>query len=69
MMTIKPMLYAVLLVLLAGTTSQSAELETKPDDPFYAKFQPHKAPPPTGLVLKKGDRLAICGDSITEQKR
>jgi len=27
------------------------------------------APEPTGLLLKKGDRLAICGDSITEQKR
>ncbi|MCW1913562.1 SGNH/GDSL hydrolase family protein [Luteolibacter sp. GHJ8] len=27
------------------------------------------APEPTGLLLQKGDRLAICGDSITEQKR
>jgi hypothetical protein len=27
------------------------------------------APEPTGLQLKKGDRVAICGDSITEQKR
>jgi hypothetical protein len=25
------------------------------------------APEPTGLLLKKGDRVAICGDSITEQ--
>ena len=32
------------------------------------KFQPAKAPKPAGLVLKQGDRLAICGDSITEQK-
>jgi lysophospholipase L1-like esterase len=33
-----------------------------------AKFKPAKAPPVTGLYLKQGDRLAICGDSITEQR-
>jgi lysophospholipase L1-like esterase len=32
------------------------------------KFLPLKAPRASGLALKKGDRLAICGDSITEQK-
>jgi lysophospholipase L1-like esterase len=31
------------------------------------QFKP--APAPDGLLLKKGDRLAICGDSITEQKK
>src|SRR5438552_34524 len=30
------------------------------------KFHPVKAPEPTQLLLKPGDRLAICGDSITE---
>jgi len=44
------------------------ELETKPADPYFEKFQPKKAPRPMGLALQKGDRLAICGDSITEQK-
>jgi lysophospholipase L1-like esterase len=44
-------------------------LEPKPDDASLQQFQPVKAPPPAGLVLKKGDRVAICGDSITEQKR
>lgn len=34
----------------------------------FQKFQPKKAPAPKGLLLKEGDRLAICGDSITEQK-
>ena len=34
----------------------------------FQKFEPKKAPAPKGLTLKKGDRLAICGDSITEQK-
>ena len=32
------------------------------------KFHPLKAPQPGRLMLKPGDRVAICGDSITEQK-
>jgi lysophospholipase L1-like esterase len=32
-------------------------------------YQLDPAPEPAGLLLKKGDRVAICGDSITEQKR
>ncbi len=44
------------------------EYETKPDNPAFAKFNPQKAPQPGELMLKVGDRLAICGDSITEQK-
>ena len=44
------------------------EYETKPDHPAFAKFNPQKAPPAGELLLKSGDRLAICGDSITEQK-
>jgi lysophospholipase L1-like esterase len=59
-------------LLLIGFTVASAfadrPLATKPADPYYAKFQPLEAPAPTGLLLKAGDRLAICGDSITEQK-
>ncbi len=43
-------------------------LESKPDDAYFDKYQPLKAPETTRLILKKGDRLAICGDSITEQK-
>ena len=31
-------------------------------------YKPLPAPQPVGLILKKHDRLAICGDSITEQK-
>ncbi len=31
-------------------------------------YTPLPAPQPAHLVLKTGDRLAICGDSITEQK-
>jgi lysophospholipase L1-like esterase len=39
-----------------------------PSDAVLAKFHPAPAPRPAGLVLRTGDRLAICGDSITEQK-
>src|SRR5687767_5161482 len=39
-----------------------------PSDPLVQKYQPEPAPPAKGLLLKRGDKLAICGDSITEQK-
>ncbi len=42
--------------------------DVKPVDPALSMFQPVAAPKPAGLLLKQGDRLAICGDSITEQK-
>ena len=43
-------------------------LEPMPSDPFFAKFKLLQSPKPDGLLLKPGDRLAIIGDSITEQK-
>lgn len=55
--------------LRAAEPGAAGAIEQKPDDPFFAKFNPRKAPASTGLVLKEGDRLAICGDSITEQKK
>lgn len=48
--------------------ASAIELETKPSDPFFAKFEPVKAPEPDGLILHQGDKLAIIGDSITEQR-
>jgi hypothetical protein len=54
--------------LLAADAAGAKQYESKPDDPFFAKFNPKKAPAPAGLLLEPGDRLAICGDSITEQK-
>ncbi|MBC8001553.1 MAG: SGNH/GDSL hydrolase family protein, partial [Opitutaceae bacterium] len=48
--------------------SFAATLETKPNDPYFARIEPIKAPATSRLLLKKGDRLAIIGDSITEQK-
>ncbi len=44
------------------------EYETKPDHEAFRIFNPRKAPAPGALLLEEGDRLAICGDSITEQK-
>jgi len=36
-------------------------------DPAFSGLNPAKAPVVSGLYLKAGDRLAICGDSITQQ--
>ncbi len=45
-----------------------ASPRSKRTSPALAIFKPLPAPAPSGLLLKKGDRLAICGDSITQQK-
>lgn len=44
------------------------QYETKPDGEAFRKLNPRKAPEPGDLLLRKGDRLAIVGDSITEQR-
>ncbi|RME90899.1 MAG: hypothetical protein D6766_12635 [Verrucomicrobia bacterium] len=58
----------LVLALLVAAPLCAQSLEKLPDDPYFAPFKPLKAPPAKGLLLKPGDRLAICGDSITEQK-
>ena len=63
-----PTLAFTLSALLAFQLS-AQQLEPKPNLPGLEKFSPVKAPQPAGLLLKKGDRLAIIGDSITEQKQ
>jgi len=60
--------FLLILGLSLLTVLARPPLQTKPYDPSFAKFQPYQAPTPRGLLLKPGDRLAICGDSITEQK-
>lgn len=63
--------YAVLAAVWFSTLPlavRAAEFEDKPEGDYFAKFEPRKAPPTESLVLRAGDRLAICGDSITEQK-
>jgi hypothetical protein len=61
-------LILILFALIVSVAARSETLETKPADPFFEKFSPLKAPAPKKHFLKAGDRLAICGDSITEQK-
>lgn len=56
------------VVVISVCPLLAASLEPLPADPYFTPFKPLKAPPTEGLLLKKGDRLAICGDSITEQK-
>ncbi|TWT88285.1 hypothetical protein Mal64_17640 [Pseudobythopirellula maris] len=51
-----------------GVTLGPYAYETKPDHPAFDKFNLRKAPAAGPLLLEEGDRLAICGDSITEQK-
>lgn len=43
-------------------------LQPKLPTSYFENFRPVAAPTAKGLYVKKGDRLAICGDSITEQK-
>jgi lysophospholipase L1-like esterase len=57
------------LARLLAFPAAAADYETKPKEPYFAKFNPRLAPPPGPLLLQTGDRLAIVGDSITEQKK
>jgi len=55
----------ILFGILCFTLTAAADETNSPD---LSAFLPVQAPQPTHLVLRHGDRLAICGDSITEQK-
>src|SRR6266576_1343586 len=58
-----------LLLSLCFTIALVAQIRgQQPIVASLEKFKPLPAPKTTGLILKEGDRLAICGDSITEQK-
>jgi lysophospholipase L1-like esterase len=59
----------LIIVLVAFVCPLLAqEREPLPSDPYFATYRLIKAPPCKELLLKPGDRLAICGDSITEQR-
>jgi lysophospholipase L1-like esterase len=62
-------LFSVTLFLAPALPAWTAEYEPRPADPAFAKYQARKAPVANGCLLQTGDRLAICGDSITEQKK
>ncbi len=61
-------LAAAIILLNMPSAVRAADYESKPADPYFFKLNPRKAPAPGPLALKSGDRLAIIGDSITEQK-
>ena len=56
------------IVVAPGFAASSGLWEKKPDGLAFEYFFPKRAPRPGGLLLRAGDRLAICGDSITEQR-
>jgi hypothetical protein len=58
----------LLLGFVACTLGLTQTFAQKPNDIRLEQFKPLKAPKPHGPLLRQGDRLAICGDSITEQK-
>src|ERR1019366_2072294 len=65
-MKLKFLLVALSLCLCRPAAAES--MQSKPNDLFFAKFCPLAAPKPSRPALRPHDRLAICGDSITEQK-
>lgn len=62
------MFHPIWFLPLAFTLHLSAR-EDSPLPPALSAYVLEAAPQTTAPVLRKGDRLAICGDSITEQKR
>jgi hypothetical protein len=58
----------VALALCLGRPALAESLQKTPNDPYFAKFHIVAAPKQRHPALQPGGRLAICGDSITEQK-
>lgn len=65
---IKRVLFLGLVGFAACQMNRALAAEQNSALPALAKFHPLPAPAISSGLLKKGDRLAICGDSITEQK-
>ena len=59
---------SLLLFFLSSTLLSARDLMPRPEDGYFKPYEALKAAETPGLYLKEGDRLAICGDSITEQK-
>ncbi len=58
----------LLLAVFAGTVGMGQTFELKTNEPEAPPVQRLRLVRGTGDILRTGDRLAICGDSITEQK-
>jgi lysophospholipase L1-like esterase len=59
---------SLLFFFLSSTLLSARDLMPRPTDAYFKPYEGLKAAETPGLYLKEGDRLAICGDSITEQK-
>ncbi len=58
-----------LTLLVAAAPLRAQTYMSLPADPYFERFHLLTPPPPPRQpVLHGGDRLAICGDSITEQR-
>ncbi len=58
----------LVFVSIFSLNSFAPAVENGSGNSYLEAFHPLPAPKQKGLFLKPGDRLAICGDSITEQK-
>src|SRR5580692_8662981 len=61
-------LVSLLSTFVCAFSALSQTFMTLPNDPYFDRLHLLPAPQPTEPVLRPGDRLAICGDSITEQR-
>ena len=57
-----------LLGFLTLSLTAAVADETNSNSALLSEMMPVAAPQPTHLILRRGDHVAICGDSITEQK-
>jgi len=57
-----------LLAIATSALALAQSNEPKGTDQGLENLKPLPAPKPKGLMLRQGDLLAICGDSITEQR-
>jgi lysophospholipase L1-like esterase len=62
------MRYLILVVAVLACPLLAQPWQPLPSDPYFSTYKLLDAPPCKEPILKAGDRLAICGDSITEQK-
>lgn len=57
-----------LMVVFASTLAFAQSNDVNAKDHGLEDLKPLPAPKPKGLMLRQGDLLAVCGDSITEQR-
>jgi lysophospholipase L1-like esterase len=67
-LSVSTLLVIAVLTLARHPAGAATVTPEKPNDPYFAKFYPFPAPATGSLLLRQNDRLAIIGDSITEQK-